>query len=84
MKETEKISFDVMLPRIRGSFLTKEQVEKLKEPFKNIVSVIRCKDCKWYDEKISFCDNCHLPREQTFFCADGERRTDDALDNSKC
>ena len=36
--------------------------------------IVRCKDCRWYDEKISFCDNCHLPREQTFFCADGKRR----------
>jgi len=36
--------------------------------------IVRCKDCRWYDEKISFCYNCHLPREQTFFCADGKRR----------
>ena len=39
--------------------------------------LIRCKDCKWYDEQISMCDNCGLPREQTFFCADGERRQND-------
>lgn len=39
--------------------------------------IVRCKDCRWYDLKISFCDNCHLPREQTFFCADGKRRQDD-------
>ena len=36
--------------------------------------VVRCKDCRWYDEKISICDNCHLPRERTFFCADGKRK----------
>lgn len=36
-------------------------------------AVVRCKDCKWYDERISMCDNCGLPREQTFFCADGRR-----------
>ena len=35
---------------------------------------VRCKDCRWYDERISICDNCKLPREQTFFCADGRRR----------
>lgn len=35
--------------------------------------IVRCKDCKWYDERISMCDNCGLPREQTFFCADGKR-----------
>ena len=38
--------------------------------------LVRCKYCKWYDEQISMCNNCGLPREQTFFCADGERRTD--------
>ena len=37
-------------------------------------TVVRCKDCKWYDERISLCDNCGLPREQTFFCADGKRK----------
>lgn len=40
--------------------------------------LIRCKDCKWYDERISMCDNCGLPREQTFFCADGEMSDGDA------
>lgn len=43
------------------------------------VQVVRCKDCKWYDEKISICDNCHLPREQTFFCADGKHKQNDTL-----
>lgn len=38
----------------------------------HLQQLIRCKDCRWYDEKISFCDNCYLPREQTFFCADGK------------
>ena len=38
-----------------------------------ISEIIRCKDCRWYDERISICDNCGLPREQTFFCADGRR-----------
>lgn len=33
-----------------------------------------CKDCEWYDERISLCDNCGLPREQTFFCADGRQK----------
>lgn len=38
------------------------------------LELVRCKDCKWYDERISMCDNCGLPREQMFFCADGRRR----------
>ena len=47
-------------------------------PTVDAVPVVRCVDCKWYDERISICDNCGLPREQTFFCKDGKRRTDDA------
>lgn len=39
--------------------------------------VVRCKDCKWYDERFSICDDCGLPREQTFFCADGKRKNED-------
>lgn len=46
--------------------------EKVNSTIKG--ELIRCKDCKWYDERISMCDNCRLPREETFFCADGERR----------
>ena len=45
-----------------------ERIGKLKTQ----KTIVRCKDCKWYDERISMCDNCGLPREQTFFCADGE------------
>ena len=51
---------------------------ELCELLKEQEAVVLCKDCKWYDERISLCDNCGLPREQTFFCADMERRTDDA------
>jgi hypothetical protein len=43
----------------------------------DMVEVVRCKDCRWYDERIYFCNNCNLPREQTFFCADGKRKMDD-------
>ena len=78
MKETEKVSFDSMPPLIRGTFLTKEQVEKLKEPFKDVVSVVRCKDCKHRDPEDRKCDCGHdiqwqLPRPDDWFCADGER-----------
>ena len=57
-----------------GPLLATDALELLKEQ----EAVVRCKDCRWYDEKISFCDNCYLPREQTFFCADGKRRTNNA------
>lgn len=44
-----------------------EALYKMMETPKEQTKIVRCKDCLWYDEKISFCDNCHLPREQTFF-----------------
>ena len=49
----------------------RENLKKIEEMDKQ--ELIRCKECKWYDERISLCDNCGLPQEQTFFCADGER-----------
>lgn len=42
--------------------------------YEPVRELIRCRDCKWYAERISMCDNCGLPREQTFFCADGRRK----------
>ena len=47
---------------------------KMVERELQLRELIHCKDCQWYDERISLCDNCGLPREQTFFCADGKRR----------
>ena len=58
--------------RKRANMMHKQWM-KAKEA-KEQPEIVRCKDCRRYDEKISFCDNCHLPREQTFFCADGKRR----------
>lgn len=74
MKETENVPFDSMPPLIRGSFLTREQVEKLKEPFKDVVSVVRCKDCKHYHKGFN-CDLLQKPimKGDDWFCADGER-----------
>jgi len=43
--------------------------------------LIRCKDCKHRDPEDKKCDCGHgiiwqLPRDDNWFCADGERRTD--------
>lgn len=86
MKETEKVPFDSMPPLIRGLFLTKEQVEKLKEPFKDVVSVVRCKDCRYgqycTDGETTYqCFKWNsgefgVLHEQDWFCADGERGTE--------
>ena len=81
MKETEKVPFDSMPPLIKGSFLTKEQAEKLKEPFKDVVLVVRCKDCKHKEGSVSpsweaWCNRLHCGCDLDWFCADGERRDD--------
>lgn len=37
-------------------------------------AIVRCNDCKWYWPDILWCNNSMSPKEQTFFCADGDRR----------
>ena len=66
-----------MPPLIRGLFLTKEQAEKLKEPFKDVVSVVRCKDCKYKEcegrDGLIVCDITGESHKPDFFCDDGEK-----------
>lgn len=70
---------------ITGSFLTNCQIEKLKDSFKDLVVVIRCKDCKYgalMSDAITYM--CESPEQENkrcvhehngyWFCADGERR----------
>lgn len=55
-----------------------------------VSELVRCKDCKWYvrsmikqdgtlDEryKPDWCDLYRKVREETYFCADGERKDDE-------
>lgn len=59
-------------------------------PSADVVPVVRCKDCVWYvrsiikqdgtiDEryKPDWCDLYRRVREETYFCADGEREDDE-------
>lgn len=51
-------------------------------PLDDIVRVVRCKDCKYRDPEDKWCDcggmeGLILPRQDDWFCADGERRDDD-------
>lgn len=46
-----------------------------------LTEVVRCKDCKHRDPEDKICDCGHfirwqLPRQDDWFCADGERRED--------
>ena len=44
--------------------------------------IVRCKDCKWYQvsvyKPLAVCDAAHRAPGPDWFCADGERRDDDA------
>ena len=57
----------------------------------DLVPVVRCKDCKWYVRsmikqdctldkryKRDWCDLYSRAREETYFCADGERKDDES------
>ena len=42
---------------------------------KDVVEVVRCKDCKYHDEFSSKCNKLHLtPMRPNYFCSFGERR----------
>lgn len=45
-------------------------LEKAGTHFKDIVQVVRCKDCKWHE---SVCQS----RRADWYCPDGERREDE-------
>ena len=55
-----------------------------KERGADVVEVVRCKDCVWYDEKRPYssghalyeCRNLERFLPPDFFCKDGERRED--------
>lgn len=55
----------------------------VKQAYKrDLVEVVRCKDCKHRDPEDKRCDCGHdimwqLPRNDNWFCADAERRSDD-------
>lgn len=64
-----------------------------RQPAVDAVEVVRCRDCKYgepthnaHGEAVIKCEEicwlCRLPRlmEPDWFCADGERRDDDAAD----
>lgn len=49
-------------------------------PTADVVEVVRCKDCKWYEETDARIGTCLLVErgaEINGFCSWGERRTDD-------
>ena len=51
-------------------------------PTADAMPVVRCKDCKHRDPEDKKCDCGHaiqwqLPRDDDWFCADGERKDDD-------
>jgi len=49
------------------------------KPNENLVEIVRCKDCKYLTEDNVFeCGLRGFPVDEEWFCADGERRTDDA------
>ena len=88
MDRDKKVPYNSMPSLIRGSFLTKEQAEKLKEPFKDVVSVTRCKECKHRGDSLNcpvalIADLLKGTRIFTYevtdewFCADGKRRDGD-------
>lgn len=75
------------LNALRKYPVTKLKTAIRRLPSADVVPVVRCKDCLWYvrsmikqdgtlDEryKPDWCDLYRRGREETYFCADGERK----------
>lgn len=64
-----------------GSFLTAKEIESFKDAFKDIVRVVRCKDCEHcyfasnrvQNERSYACGKHGIDVTPNWFCADGER-----------
>ena len=64
-----------IVDRLEHEEITLEEYEKLCEPLRNVVEVVRCKDCKYYySTEIAtasiMCSHMH----EGDFCSYGERR----------
>ena len=58
---------------------TKEKIDAM--PTADVVEVVRCEDCVWYDKRRqhgNLCEGHNLEKvfQPDFFCADGKRRED--------
>lgn len=42
-------------------------------PALDVVPVVRCGDCRWYDSAFYVCSKCGVCVNRDFFCADGEK-----------
>ena len=55
-------------------------LDRLEQPTVDAVQVVRCKDCKHHEifknGVNGWCNKHGSPTDVTYFCADGERRTD--------
>lgn len=65
----------------RQKKITAKAIDKLKKV--DAVEVVRCKDCRWWctdcmPEELGWCDaTVNRSTYEDWFCADGERRTDE-------
>lgn len=46
-------------------------------PTADVVEVVRCKECKHSSQKVHICEITNYLYGENYFCAWGERRTDD-------
>lgn len=69
---------DILNKKVYEGTMTEAERDKI---VRNLIPV-RCKDCKHRDPEDKKCDSGHfirwqLPRDDDWFCADGERRTEE-------
>ena len=79
MSDDEFVSYDEFPKPHTGSFLTAKQAESFKDVFKDLVRVVRCKDCNKRGTSECYVENASgelafpwIPPDD-WFCADGKR-----------
>jgi hypothetical protein len=87
MKAVQSCGFDVDKERLAQALndAKKFYTEGYHDAMVNhdVVKVVRCKDCEYYENEecvnpyIWMSDGAHLWPDEDFYCAKGERRSDD-------
>lgn len=67
--------------RLEHEEITPLEYEELCEPLRNVVEVVRCKDCKWLkpDGKCKAFADYQIRPSASDYCSYGERREEDDI-----
>ena len=54
--------------------------KELRQYMPNLVEVVRCGECKFYDNDFGYCVEWQREKPSDWYCADGRKREEDGLE----